>query len=164
MEIGTIKMENGKDWDWKVHGKHVENSANSTIYVLPKVLDVYYSLAVSLAMIKYCFHYTSHTCSHWLKSHGLTKLAYSFMVCFLTVLDFSVLTTWLFSHCGLSHDFSVIVMICHMTFQSLWWFATWLFSHCGIFIHDFAFIVWFSIQSQQFIGFPYNCFHSECSQ
>ena len=40
-------MENGKDWDCKVHGKHVENSANSTIYVLPKVLDVYYNLAVS---------------------------------------------------------------------------------------------------------------------
>ena len=46
MEIGTVKMENGKDWDCKAHGKHVENSANSTIYVLPKVL-VYYNLAVS---------------------------------------------------------------------------------------------------------------------
>ena len=40
-------MENGKDWDCKVHGKHVENNANSTIYVLPKVLDVYHNLAVS---------------------------------------------------------------------------------------------------------------------
>ena len=47
MEIGTTKIENGKDWDCKVPGKHVENSANSTIYVLPKVLDVYYNLAVS---------------------------------------------------------------------------------------------------------------------
>ena len=47
MEIGTIEMENGKDWDCKVHGKHVENSVNSTIYVLPKVQDVYYNLAVS---------------------------------------------------------------------------------------------------------------------
>ena len=72
-------------------------------------------------MFIYCFHYTSHAGSHWLKSRGLTQMTYSLMFCFLTDLDFSGLSTWLFSHCEFPHDFSVIVIF-HMTFQSLWHF------------------------------------------
>ena len=158
MEIGTVKMENGKGWDCKVHGKHVENSANSTIYVLPKVLDVYYNLAVS--QNGYCWLWLN-TVSITLPIHAATDWKVMDWQSWLIHSWFASSLFW--TSQSLPHDFSVIV-VCHMTFQSLWWFATWLFSHCGIFIHDFAFIVWFSIQSQQFIGFPYNWFHSECSQ
>ena len=48
--------QESKDWDCKVQGKHVENSANSAIYVLPTVLDVYFNLAVpKLVFVGYVY-------------------------------------------------------------------------------------------------------------